>query len=173
MNTIIFVGFMGAGKTSIGKRFSEKNKMEFIDTDKKIEEKASMKISDIFATHGEEYFRKLETNILSELLNMEEKKVISVGGGLPMREENRKLLKQLGFVVFLEATKETILERIGYDMSRPLLAGEDREEKIDKLLEERSPIYRELSDLIIKTDQKSFFEIIEEIEVKVNENTCH
>ena len=173
METIILIGFMGAGKTSIGRRFSEKNNMDFIDIDNLIEEKAGIMISDIFRIHGEDYFRKYETKVLSELLEIKENRVISVGGGLPMQEENRNILRQLGTIIYLEVTKETILDRIGRDMSRPLLMGEDREEKVSSLLEERDPTYRELADFTVVTDMRSFYEIIEEIEVNLDENSYH
>lgn len=156
---------MGAGKTSIGRRYSEKNNINFIDIDKLIEDKAGIKVSDIFRIHGEDYFRNFETKVLSELLDAKERNVISVGGGLPMRQENRDILRQLGNVIYLEASKETIIDRIGQDTSRPLLMGEDREEKVYRLLAERDSIYRDLADFTVATDKKSFSEIIEEIEV--------
>ena len=171
MKTIILIGFMGAGKTSIGRRFSGKHNIDFIDTDHFIEEKVGMKISDIFNTHGEDCFRKLETKVLSELLEIKENKVISVGGGLPMRKENREILKQLGVIVYLEVSKESILERTGQDTSRPLLRGEDKEEKISMLLEERDPVYKKLADFTVVTDKKSFYEIMDEIEVRLDENS--
>ncbi len=173
MKTIILIGFMGAGKTSIGKRFSARNKMDFIDTDNFIEDKVGINIFDIFKIHGEEYFRKYETQVLSELLDEGGDKIISVGGGLPMREENRELLKQLGTIIYLEVRKETILQRVERDASRPLLMGEDREEKVSRLLEERDSIYRELADFTVVTDNRSFFEIMEEIEVRLDENSCN
>lgn len=173
MNNIILIGFMGAGKTSIGKIFSDKKNMGFIDTDNLIEEKAKMKISDIFKVHGENHFRKLETELLSELLNTGENKVISVGGGLPMEEENKIILKELGTIIYLEVSKDTILERIGQDTSRPLLMGQDRDERVSKLLKERSSTYKELADFIVTTDHKNFHEIIKEIEVGLDEDSSN
>ena len=89
---------MGAGKTSVGEHFAARYRMPMIDTDKEIEAAAGMAISDIFATRGEEAFRRLETGVLEKLLKQGGRSVISVGGGLPLRAENRALLKQLGTV---------------------------------------------------------------------------
>ena len=98
MRNVILIGFMGAGKTTVGERYGKKHGLPMVDTDWLIEERAGMTISEIFARKGEEEFRKTETAVLQALLSDTQEKVISVGGGLPLREENRKLLKQLGTV---------------------------------------------------------------------------
>ena len=92
---VIMTGFMGAGKTTVGKALAEKQKVPFLDTDQLIEEKAGMTISRIFETQGEEAFRKMETSVLEDLLKRNDQTVISVGGGLPLRDENRELLWKL------------------------------------------------------------------------------
>lgn len=167
MRTIILIGFMGAGKTTIGTRLAEKTGLLLVDTDAMIEEMAQMTISQIFALKGEEAFRATETRVLEELLNRKEELVISVGGGLPMREENRRLLKQLGTVVYLKVSAETVLKRLEGDTTRPLLAGPDGKERVSSLLKERGPVYEEAADMILKVDGKDVEGLIKELEERM------
>ena len=109
---VIFIGFMGAGKTSVGRAYAQAAGIPLVDTDQMIEEEAGMTISDIFRLKGEEFFRKTETAVLKKLQKETEPKVISVGGGLPLREENRALLRELGQVIFLQVKAETAIERL-------------------------------------------------------------
>lgn len=162
-DNIILIGFMGCGKTSVGLRLSEHMGFSFLDTDEKIEALEGRKITDIFAKEGEGHFRKLETKMLGGLLEETQKTVLSTGGGLPLRPENGKLLQQLGFVVYLDVTKETVLERLSGDQTRPLLNGPDRETKVDELLEFRRPIYEYTAHMAIDVNQKSIDEIVDEI----------
>ena len=138
---LILIGFMGAGKTSVGQAYARQYGLPIIDTDQRIEEAAGMAIADIFAAQGEDAFRKLETGVLNQLLAHTDHAIISVGGGLPLREENRALLKQLGCVVYLDVSPETVMERIGGDVSdRPMLQSEDVEGRIRELLSFRRPV---------------------------------
>ena len=121
MRHIILTGFMGAGKTTVGKLLAQKLGCPFLDTDQLIQQQAGMSISRIFAEKGEETFRSLETAILKEAWTQEEAWVLSVGGGLPMREENRRLLKRIGAVVYLRVNRDTVLRRLSGDTTRPLL----------------------------------------------------
>ena len=98
-DNIVLIGFMGCGKTTVGKKLAADLSFVFLDTDQYIEEKEAMTINDIFATKGEEYFRGLETSSLEELVQRTEKSIVSSGGGLPLRKENAELLQKLGFVV--------------------------------------------------------------------------
>ena len=162
---------MGCGKSTIGKRIAKDCGMNFIDTDAWIEANEKVTISEIFATKGESYFRDLETKCVKCLLeecnadNCEtaERMVISVGGGLPMREENRTLLKQLGKVVYLKATEDTIYNRLKDDTTRPLLQGENPQKKIRDLMELREEKYCQASDMVVVVDNKTVREIVEEI----------
>ncbi|MGL5259707.1 MAG: shikimate kinase [Lachnospiraceae bacterium] len=163
MSNIILVGFMGCGKSSVGIRLSYSVKKTFIDTDKSIEKAVKRKISDIFALRGEAYFRDLETNQLKKLIEDKEEHVISVGGGLPMREENRALLKELGTVIYLKANVDTIYNRIKKNKKRPLLQTPNPKETIKELLEEREPIYESIANYTICVDKKRFRQIIREI----------
>ncbi len=161
---IILIGFMGSGKTSVGMRLAKNLSYTFLDTDSLIVEKEGRSISEIFETSGEEYFRTLETELLIELNTNLEGAVLSTGGGMPMKEENKKLLRSLGRVIFLDASKETILQRVEGDTKRPLLASSNREEKIQELLMKRIPNYISCAHAMIQTSDKTFQEIINEID---------
>lgn len=160
---IILIGFMGAGKTSVGDKLAGIFHKTLIDTDQMIEDIAGMTIAQIFKQHGETPFRQLETRVLKKLLEQAEQEVISVGGGLPMREENRVLLQRLGKVVYLKVKPETVLLRLMNDTVRPLLQGDDVQSKVYTLLAEREPVYREAAHLVIETDGKTMDEIAGEI----------
>lgn len=169
MGNVILIGFMGCGKTTVGLRLSYRLRCTVIDTDKEIEREEKRSISDIFATNGEPYFRNLETACLRKLMDSTANQIISVGGGLPLREENRRLLQELGQVFYLRAEGETIYERLKGDTTRPLLQGEDPLTRIRTLLRERDTYYRETADVVITVDDKSFEEILNEIEENVKE----
>ena len=160
---MILIGFMGAGKTSVGEELAGRFGKTLIDTDRMIEERAGMSISDIFAVQGEEAFRRLETEVLEQLISEASGEMISVGGGLPLREENRKLLKKLGTVIYLRVRPETVLARLKGDTTRPLLQGDDVEEKVNSLLSKRGPIYEMAADRIISVDGRSVEQIADAI----------
>jgi shikimate kinase len=159
-HNIILIGFMGSGKTSLGRRLAERLSYGFRDTDQLLEKKAGDTINRIFAVHGEEYFRNLETDLLKELLPGIDQTVLSTGGGLPLREQNTKLLKEMGYVVYLKASRQTTLQRLKGDTTRPLLQGEEVEQKVDRMLSVRTPIYERAAHKIIATDDKSIEEIV-------------
>lgn len=164
---LILIGFMGAGKTSVGQAYARQYGLPIIDTDQRIEEAAGMAIADIFAAQGEDAFRKLETGVLNQLLAHTDHAIISVGGGLPLREENRALLKQLGCVVYLDVSPETVMERIGGDVSdRPMLQSEDVEGRIRELLSFRRPVYVKASHIVVDVNGRKVDEIVEEIHKK-------
>lgn len=162
-DNIILIGFMGSGKSTTGRQLAKKLSYEFCDTDALIEERAKKKISDIFAENGEEYFRKLETETIEDMLDTVAKTVISPGGGLPLRECNAKILNKLGYVVYLKINKATVLKRLAGDTTRPLLSGDHVEQKIEQLLDYREPLYEIASNLTIIGDHKNVDEIVEEI----------
>ena len=169
MGNVILIGFMGSGKTTVGLRLSYRLRRPVIDTDKEIEREEQRTISDIFAADGEAYFRDKETACLRKLIGSANHQIISVGGGLPIREENRALLHELGQVFYLRAKGETIYERVKDDTTRPLLRGGDPLAKIQALLNERDPYYQAAADVVISVDGKSFEQILNEIEEHVNE----
>jgi len=164
---IILIGFMGCGKTSIGKRLAEALDIEFLDTDELIEEQQKKTISSIFAEEGEAAFRAMETECLKNLLSRKEDCfVLSVGGGLPIREENRKLLSQIGHVVYLKVSPETVYKRLRNDKTRPLLQGTNPRGRIFDLMSARKGFYESAAVSIVDVDNKEFYDIIGEIKEK-------
>lgn len=161
----VLIGYMGAGKTTVGKQLASKCGKQFADTDAMIVEKEKMSINDIFAKYGESHFRAIETNLLKEMMDSMSGYVISCGGGLPLKEENRAYLKRLGKVIYLKADESDIIKRLRNDNTRPLLKGPKDEvrAKVHGMLEIRNPIYKEAADSVIVTSDKKISEIVAEI----------
>lgn len=164
MGNVILIGFMGSGKTTVGLRLSYRLRRPVTDTDKEIEKEEKRSISEIFASDGETYFRDRETACLKKLLKGTKNQIISVGGGLPLREENRALMRELGRVFYLKASAQTIYDRLKHDTTRPLLQGDDPQNKIRTLLDERDVYYAQAADVTINVDGKDFEQIMSEIE---------
>ncbi|MCD8036580.1 MAG: shikimate kinase [Clostridiales bacterium] len=143
---IVLVGFMGCGKTTIGKKLARANDCVFIDMDDEIEKRAGMKITDIFEKYGEAEFRKMETELCEEL-SVRQGCVIATGGGVIKSEKNMELLKKNGIVLYIKASPEHIYNNIRGDKSRPLLNGGNKMKKIRDMMEERRPLYEERSDV--------------------------
>jgi len=161
MNNFILIGFMGSGKTEVGKRLAKRLGYTFMDTDLLIEEKTGKSISDIFSKDGELFFRDIETLILTGLSGINEH-VISTGGGIVTKKENILLLKKTGFIIWLKASPETILKRVGSETHRPLLKVDNPLEKIKKLMSQREQSYSE-ADLTIDTDGLEVEDIVNNI----------
>jgi len=160
--SLILVGPMGAGKSTIGKLLASILDLPFSDSDRVIEEKTGADIPWIFDMEGEEGFRLRETAVLSELL-VGESMVIATGGGIVMRDENRALLKGDGVVVYLTASIDQLVERTYKDKKRPLLQVDDPEAKIRELIALRDPLYTEVADLVVQTDRRSPKAVAQEI----------
>ncbi len=160
----ILIGYMGSGKSTIGKKAAKAFDYRFVDTDVCIEEQEGCTISELFAKKGEAYFRNCETELIKRLLSEPKGMVIATGGGLPVRPENAAVLKQLGTIVYLKTEPETLVRRLSGDTKRPLLSDGDLRGKIKSMLETRGPIYEAAADLCIATDSMSFYEMIGAIE---------
>ncbi len=158
---ISLCGMMGVGKTTVGIQLAKSAMLAWFDTDKVIEDNYG-KISDIFAKYGEEYFRNLETQTVHALCE-KEGVILSLGGGLVLRQENVETLKNKGKIVYLRAKKETLVQRLRFDTARPLLQGEDIETRVENLLEKRAGIYEQVADYIVDVDGKTVDEIVKEI----------
>lgn len=139
-HNIILVGFMGTGKTCVGKALAKTLGMDFLDMDEVIVAREGRPITDIFATDGEAYFRELERGLVREL-SAQSGHVIATGGGIVLNPDNITDFERTGLVVCLRATPEAILERVRHDASRPLLHGGDKLRKIRDILETRQPLY--------------------------------
>jgi shikimate kinase len=147
---IILVGFMGTGKSAVGRQVAKRLRFQFIDTDAVITNRSGTEINELFEVHGEEHFRDLETGAIESLGGFN-RCVISTGGGAVLREENRRLMRELGFVVLLEAHPDTILDRVSRTSKRPLLNTNDPRSTIAALLAEREPAYRAAADFVVDT----------------------
>ena len=161
---IVLIGYMGCGKSTVGRKAARAVQYTFLDTDTLIEKEEGMTIAKLFEEKGEAYFRKKETETIKQLLAGEKGNIIATGGGLPMTEGNPKLLKELGTVIYLKAENETLFQRLSNDKSRPLLKNSDLKEKIETMLAIRGPVYEECADLVLQADSMSFYEIICQIE---------
>jgi shikimate kinase len=158
---IVLTGFMGTGKTAVGEALAKKLGYEFLDTDLMIEQETGKTITDIFEKEGEVAFREYEKNMVKKAM-AKEKVVIATGGGAVTDPGNLKLMKEKGIVIGLSASADTILQRVSSMDTRPLLKSKDQLKKIQNLLSERSPYYRE-ADEIVDTTSKPISETIEEI----------
>lgn len=149
---IVLIGLMGCGKTTVGRKLHAMLGYPLVDTDHLIEEKAGMTVTEIFARRGEQGFRELEGAVLHELSAPgTPRRIIATGGGIVGRRANRKLLSKLGYVVWLQAPVDVILQRTARNRDRPLLQTANPRERIEKLIIERSPLYHEIADLELET----------------------
>jgi shikimate kinase len=161
-NNIILIGPMGSGKSTIGQLLANRLDREFCDSDLLIEERTGVDIPRIFDVEGEDGFRQRETKALEELTSRRDI-VLATGGGAVIREENRQLLRNAGYVIFLDTSVDQQMERLKHDKKRPLLQTENPRERLEKLLQERRPLYLELANLHIRTDQKFARKVAAEI----------
>ncbi len=153
MRNIVLVGFMGTGKTTVGKLLAEQTGMPLVDMDTQIEERAGKTINEIFAQDGEPHFRALEREIAQELAS-KDSQIISTGGGIVLNPDNIADFEKTGLVVCLLADADTVLDRVRHDSSRPLLA-DDKESKIVELLQSRKHLYESIPHKIDTSDRPS------------------
>lgn len=158
---ICLTGFMGSGKTAVGKALAERLSLPFLDMDERIEKRTGMTVEEIFEREGEEAFRRLEQEEVEATKGIKEA-VIALGGGAVVSERTRRLLDQNFLVLWLWTRKETILERLYSDHKRPLLKG-DKEKAIEELLQRRIPLYAMCAHMVVPTDGKSPEQVAERI----------
>ena len=158
---IVLVGFMGTGKSTVGRVIAQKLGFHFIDTDDVIEQTSKAKIFDIFAEHGEVYFRDLESQAVESVALMKNQ-VVATGGGVVLRSSNIDLLRTGGPIFCLNATPKAIWDRVRSSRSRPLLRGPNPLKKIETLLDKRAPYYA-LADHQIETTGVSIDRVANEI----------
>ena len=147
--SVVLVGMMGAGKTSVGKRLAGRLGLTFIDADTAIEEAAKKSVSEIFAEHGEDYFRQGERRVIARLLR-EPRQIIATGGGAFMNAETRAAIRSAGLSIWLKADWELLFERVRRRPTRPLLQTADPEGTLRALVEARYPVYAE-ADLTVQS----------------------
>jgi len=160
---VSLIGFMGSGKSTVGKILAQKIGFLYIDLDTVIELSEGMKISRIFEEKGQDYFRKVESEVIYKIYN-NTGCVFSCGGGVVLNEKNMDIIKKSSIVVFLSVNAETVFERLKEDGNRPLLATGNREVKIREMLDFRQPLYLKYADIAIDANQITPGEAAEEIE---------
>ncbi len=165
---LVLVGYRATGKSTLGKLLAERWGFEFVDTDALIEERARRTVAQIFARDGEQGFRDLEERVVADVLNSPNPLVVATGGGAPLRESTRRLMKERGVVIRLVASVETISQRMlgdkGTATRRPSLTGDSSPvAEIKRVLAMREPIYREVATFEVETDGKTLDELVEEI----------
>jgi len=163
INNIILVGPMGSGKTTIGRRLSERLSLDFFDSDYEIVNTTGVSIDHIFDVEGEKGFRARESDVLKKLCNMPSI-VLATGGGAVILKENRELMKIASSIIYLSSSVDQILRRTAKSKTRPLLEkSNNRRKTITDIIEARDPLYREVSSHIIDTNGKKLNEVIDEI----------
>ncbi len=160
---IVFIGPMGAGKTTIGKILAKELGFQFFDSDKEIEKRTGANIPWIFDVEGESGFRDRESAVIRELSECKNI-VLATGGGAMMRPENRDAVTKFGFVIYLNTSVDQQYHRTHKDKNRPLLQGDrDAYQVLSELYELRDPIYRSVADLVVDTDKKAMKTIVKDI----------
>lgn len=164
---IVLVGFMGSGKTTVGKELAKMLAMDQIDIDKVIEDRTKMTISQIFETHGEPYFRELEFKTVEEMSQHKNIIIFCSGGGTVLNEKNVDNLRKNGVIIWLKASPEAIYKRVCEENTRPLLKNGMTLERIESILNSRMALYENAADITVDTDEKSVQDIGLEIVEKL------
>ncbi|NLK20913.1 MAG: shikimate kinase [Epulopiscium sp.] len=175
-SNIVLMGFMGCGKSTIGKLISQKIQSEFVDTDFLIEKKIGISISSFFEKYGENSFRQIEEEIISEIAQGKNQ-VIATGGGIIKNFNNISNLRANGIIVYLNASPSHIFQNLKGDTTRPLLNTKDKLETINALLNERKPLYERYADIIVNVNHQLIQDIVTTIlrhigEDKYEKNSC-
>lgn len=159
---LFLIGPMGAGKSTIGRRLARSLELPFVDSDQVIQERTGVDIPRIFDVEGEEGFRQREKAIIEEL-TAAPPMVLATGGGAVLDPDNRRHLHERGTVVYLQTSVDEQLRRTGKDKRRPLLQTADPRARLEALLEERDPLYRETAHLTVSTDQGNIGQVVRRI----------
>lgn len=161
-DNLFFVGPMGAGKSTIGRRVAQVLKRPFVDSDREIIERTGADIPLIFELEGEAGFRRRESAVIDEL-SRGAGIVLATGGGAILAEDNRRCLKERGLTIYLKTSIDQQLKRTAHDKNRPLLQTEDPRARLEALFKIRDPLYTEVADLILETDGKPVPTVIERL----------
>jgi len=159
---LVFIGFMGVGKTCVGEGVAERLAWPFIDTDLLIEKRLAMRVPQIFIKHGESVFRQVERDVVRHVAQRT-RCVIATGGGVVLDPQNVNALKENGLLIHLTLSPQTIFDRIGHQSDRPLLETDRPRQTLESLFQERDRLYRECSDLTIDRNGLGVDETIQRI----------
>lgn len=165
---LVLVGMMGAGKTTVGREYARRHQLRFVDCDHELEARTGVKIPTIFEIEGEAGFRRRESQLLDELTR-EDSLVLGTGGGVVLAPGNRALLAQRGVVVYLNVPAQVLWERTRHDRNRPLLQVPNPRERIESLLRERDPLYRDVADIIVDGGRGNPGGMVRQIERAIEE----
>jgi shikimate kinase len=159
---IFLIGPMGAGKTTIGRRVAKSLRKNFVDADQELERRTGASVALIFDVEGEAGFREREKRIIDELTQLDNI-VLATGGGAILDVDNRKALSERGFVIYLHALVEELVERTRHDSNRPLLNTDNPVDKMRDILEQRDSLYRSIADLVVDTGTVGLMDVVREI----------
>ncbi len=165
---IFLVGLMGAGKSTIGRQLARELGKQFRDSDSEIEKRTGVSIDVIFDIEGEQGFRRRETGMLQELVE-ERGIVLATGGGAILASENRQLLRDNGLIIYLKASAEHLAGRVKLDRRRPLLQTGDKLATMRELMTQREPVYQQLADMVVETNNRSIPRVVREISKMIKE----
>lgn len=167
---IFFIGMMGTGKTTIGRRLAKEIGYPWVDMDQRLEMEFGFSIAEFFERYGEQAFRQKESHLLKRLVD-ETPSVITTGGGIVLKSENRALMRKHGVIIHLYATPEELSRRLQGDQSRPLLAG-DLEKRIRKISKERAALYR-MADITIDTTDQTPDQVLRRVKAFLINSSLH
>jgi shikimate kinase len=159
---IFLIGPMGAGKTTIGRRVAKSLRKNFVDADQELERRTGASVALIFDVEGEAGFREREKRIIDELTQLDNI-VLATGGGAILDVDSRKALSERGFVIYLHALVEELVERTRHDSNRPLLNTDNPVDKMRDILEQRDSLYRSIADLVVDTGTVGLMDVVREI----------
>ena len=168
---IVLIGFMGSGKSSVGRELAARTGRPRYDTDEMVAARYGLSIGKIFAQHGEEAFRAAETEALAQV--PERPAIVVTGGGIVLRAGNVERLRRFGIVVHLTADEETLFERASRRQTRPLLQTENPRQTLSELLRVRAPVYQQVADLTIDTSELRQTEVVDRILEQIGGFSLH
>ncbi len=169
MDNIFLIGPMGSGKTTLGRRIAPRFDLEFVDLDEELERRCGVEVAVIFDIEGEQGFREREGRLLAEIAQTPGQ-LVATGGGSVLAPANRGVIRDSGFVVWLNATVDQQIRRLERDKRRPLLAAPDRRQRLTAMAEERNPIYASLADAVFDSSNRPLHRMADALERTIRDS---